>query len=113
MRRFAGGLLCVTALLASGVLAPSAAAKKATKKTECGSYKVAASHETNRFTDIKLVGVSCKTAHKVLGSWANYSGGTDPGFACTDQKTSTKNVYSVKCIEAAKVITARDKFSAH
>jgi hypothetical protein len=113
MRRFAGGLLCVGALLASGLLAPPAAAKKAAKKTECGSYKVAASHETNKFTDIKLVGVSCKMAHKVLGSWAKYSGATDPGFACTDQKTSTKNVYVVKCIEGAKVITARDKFSAH
>jgi hypothetical protein len=109
MRRFAGGLLCVGALLASGSLAPPAAAKK----TKCGSYEVATSHETNKFTNIKLVGVSCKMAHKVLRSWANYSGGTDPGFACTDQKTSTNSVYSVKCTEVAKVITARDKFKAH
>lgn len=109
-RRFAGGLLCVGALLASGVLASPAAAAKPT----CGSSKVATAHETNDFTHIKLVGVSCTMAHQVLGRWANYgSGGTNPGFACTDQKTSSKNVYAVKCIKGTQLITARDQFKAH
>jgi hypothetical protein len=112
MRRFAGGLLSVGALLASAVLASPAAA--ATAKPTCGSYKVATSHETNDFTDIKLVGVSCTMAHKVLGRWANYgSGGPNLGFACTDQKTSSKYVYAIKCTKGTDVLTARDTFKAH
>jgi hypothetical protein len=109
MRRFAGGLLGVGALLSSGALASPAAAGT----TECGSYKVVASHETNRFTQIKPVGVSCTTAHKVLRKWATGSGDTGPVFACTDQKTSTKNVYAVKCTTSTQVITARDNFKAY
>jgi hypothetical protein len=109
MRRFAGGPLCVGALLASGVFASPAAATKPT----CGSYRVSASHETNKFTDIKVVGVSCTMAHQVLRKWATIgSGGTNPVFVCTDQKTSTKNVYAVKCTAGTQVITARDKFTA-
>jgi len=110
MRRFAGGLLCVGALLASGALASPAAATKA----PCGSYKVATSHETNDFRDIKLVGVSCTMAHQVLVRWANYgSEAKDPGFVCTDQKTSTKDVYAIKCTKSTQVITGRDQFKAH
>ena len=110
MRRFAGGLLGVGALLASGVLASPAAATT----TKCGSYKVVTSHETNRFTQIKPVGVSCTTAHQVLRKWATGgSGDTGPVFACTDQETSTKNVYAVKCTTSTQVITARDNFKAH
>jgi hypothetical protein len=109
MRRFAGGPLCVGALLASGVLAASAAAAKPT----CGSYRVRALHETSKFTHIKLVGVSCTMAHQVLRKWATIgSGGTNPVFVCTDKKTSIKNVYAVKCTTGTEVITARDKFNA-
>ena len=109
MRRFAGGLLCVGAILASGVLASPAAATK----PKCASYRVSSSHETNEFTQIKLVGVSCTMAHKVLRKWATIgSGGTNPVFVCTDQKTGTKNVYAVKCTTGTQVITARDKFHA-
>ena len=107
MRRFAGGLLCVGAFLASGVLASPAAAKT----PKCGSYKVSTSHETNKFSHIKLVGVSCTMAHQILRKWAH--SGTDPGFACTDQKTSTKSVYAVNCAKGTQVITARDTFRAH
>lgn len=109
MRRFAGGLLCAGALLASGVLASPAAATK----TECGGYKADVPHETNNFTDIKAVGVSCTTAHRVLGKWATGLGSADPGFNCTDQKTSAKGVYAVTCTNGAEVITARDNFKAH
>jgi hypothetical protein len=109
MRRFAGGLLCVGALLASGVLASPAAATK----PNCASFRVGSSHETNEFTHIKLVNVSCTLAHQVLRKWATIgSGGTHPVFVCADEKTSTKNVYAVKCATATKVITARDKFNA-
>jgi hypothetical protein len=110
MRRFAGGLLCVGVLVASGVFASPAAATK----PPCASYKAATSHETNDFSNIKLVGVSCTMAHQILGRWANYgSGAKNPGFVCTDQKTSTKNVYAVKCTKSTQVITARDQFKAH
>jgi hypothetical protein len=110
MRRVAGGLLCVGALLASGVPASSAAAAK----PKCASFRVSSSHESNRFTDIKPVGVSCTTAHRVLRKWATIgSGGTNPVFVCADQKTSIKNVYAVKCTTATQVITALDAFNAH
>jgi hypothetical protein len=53
-------------------------------------------------------------AHQILGRWANYgSGAKNRGFVCTDQKTSTKNVYAVKCTKSTQVITARDQFKAH
>jgi hypothetical protein len=110
MRRVAGGLLCAGALLVSGVLASSAAAAK----PKCASFRVSSSHESNRFTDIKPVGVSCTIAHRVLRKWATIgSGGTNPVFVCSDQKTSTKNVYAVKCTTATQVITALDAFNAH
>jgi hypothetical protein len=109
MGRFAGGLLCVGALLASGVPASPAAATT----PKCASFRVSSSHETNKFTHIKLVDVSCTVAHQVLRKWATIgSGGTNPAFVCADQKTGTKNVYAVKCTTGTKVFTARDKFHA-
>ena len=106
MRRFVAGSLCLGALLVSGVLATPATATAST----CGSYRAT---DTSRFTRVRVVGVSCATAHKVLKVWADSgSGGTDLGFLCTDQSTSSNNVYTYKCTKGAQVIRGRATFTS-
>jgi hypothetical protein len=106
-RAIRGAVWVGLVVVVSVVLTAGASAKTAT--VHCHSYKGGAAGLVDTFTQIAASGVSCGRAHEVLGTWANSGpGGTDLGFSCRARKAKAKDTFQVRCVQARKLITARD-----
>lgn len=102
------GLVCLGVVLSTVVVTSSGALGKSSTAS-CSSYKGGAGRLVDAFTQVRVVGVSCRRAHEVLGTWANSGpGGTDLGFLCHAKQTHKTTVFDVRCVEGDKRIAATD-----